>query len=164
MSTFVWPYCDGHHVVDHAHVEEEPQRLERARYAALRDRVRRQPTRLVAVEQDLAGFGPVDPGDQVEQRRLAGPVRPDHADDLVLVDDEVEVVDHDEAAERHRQATELEQPLRRRSGHQTISTRAVPSRPCGRVAMSPISMAPKRTKAVMPPFCTSRFSHASAVR
>ena len=55
--------------------------------------------------------GLVDARDEVEQRRLAGAVRADHADDLALVDVQVEVVDHLEAAERHRDALQLEQLL-----------------------------------------------------
>src|SRR5256885_4828827 len=44
-------------------------------------------------------------------------VRPDHADDLVLVDVQVEVGDHLQAAERLRDALQLEQ-----GRHQPIST------------------------------------------
>ena len=53
--------------------------------------------------------GRVDAGDEVEERRLAGAVRADHADDLVLVDVQVEVGDHLQAAERLRDALQLEQ-------------------------------------------------------
>ena len=46
----------------------------------------------------------VDAGDQVEERRLAGAVRADHADDLALVDVEVELGDDLQAAEGLRDA------------------------------------------------------------
>ena len=41
----------------------------------------------------------VDAGDDVEERRLAGAVRPDQADDRALRDREVDAVDRDQAAE-----------------------------------------------------------------
>ena len=56
-----------------------------------RDLVRLQADDALAVERDVALVRPVDAGDQVEERRLAGAVRPDHADDLALVDVQVEV-------------------------------------------------------------------------
>ena len=48
---------------------------------------------------DLAGCRIVDAGDDVEERRLAGTVRADEADDRLLRDREVDVVDGDEPAE-----------------------------------------------------------------
>ena len=69
-------------------------------------------------------IGLVDAGDQVEERRLAGAVRPDHADDLALVDVQVEVVDHLQAAERHRDPRQLEQPAHTIS---TLDVRAAPA-------------------------------------
>ena len=45
-----------------------------------------RPTRLSPSSRISPLVGPVDAGDEVEQRRLAGAVRPDDADDLVLVD------------------------------------------------------------------------------
>ena len=149
----------GHHVLLDRHVEEEPQRLERARDAELRDLVRREADEVAALEQHLALVGPVDTGDQVEQRRLARAVRPDHADDLALVDVQVEVGDHVQAAERLRDSLELEQ---RR--HQTISTRVVPSRPCGRAFINTIRIAPISSRRVTLGSSTSRFSQTNAVR
>ena len=64
---------------------------------------------LAALEQDVALVGLVDAGDQVEERRLAGAVRADHADDLALVDVQVELGDDLQAAERERDAAQLEQ-------------------------------------------------------
>ncbi len=107
------------------------------------DLVRRQPDQRAVVEQDVPLVGLVDAGDEVEQRRLARAVRADHAHDLALVHVQVELVDHAQAAERHRDALELEdaRPLGRCLGHQ-ISTRGVPSKPCGRAIISTISSAP----------------------
>ena len=50
----------------------------------LRDLVRLEADDAALAEQDLAVVGLVDAGDQVEERRLAGAVRADHADDLAL--------------------------------------------------------------------------------
>ena len=61
---------------------------------------------------------------EVEERRLAGTVRADHADDLALVDVQVEVGDDPEAAEVHRHRPEVEQALCARLA--PISTRARP--------------------------------------
>ena len=60
----------------------------------------------------------VDAGEHVEERRLAGAVRADQADDRALGNGEVDVVDRDEAAELLAQPLRLEQRLavmRRRS-------------------------------------------------
>ena len=89
-----------------------------------------------AVERDVALVGPVDAGDQVEERRLAGAVRADHRDDLALVDVQVEPVDDLQAAERERDALQLQKR------HQTISTRRSPSRPFGRRIISAIRIRP----------------------
>ena len=91
------------------------------------------------VEHDVAAVGLVDAGDQVEERRLAGAVRADHADDLALVDVQLEIRDDLEPAECERDAAQCEQGL---VGHQTISTRRSPKRPFGRSTMSTTRIAP----------------------
>ena len=63
------------------------------------DRVRRLAGDVVAVEDDPAGGRLVDAGEHVEERRLAGAVRADQADDRAARDREVDVVDGDEPAE-----------------------------------------------------------------
>ena len=87
------PVRGRHHVLAHGHVEEEAQRLERARDPAARDLVRLEALDARAGEDDVAAGRHVDARDEVEQRRLAGAVRADHADDLALVDVQVELVD-----------------------------------------------------------------------
>ena len=57
------------------------------------------PTIDSSLEEDLALVRLVDAGDDVEQRRLARAVRADHTHDLVLVDVEVEPVDHQQPSE-----------------------------------------------------------------
>ena len=76
-----------------------------------RDLVRLEAGDALAVEDDVATGRLVDARDQVEQRRLAGAVRADHADDLAPVDVEIEIVDDLEAAEGHRDALQIEEPV-----------------------------------------------------
>src|SRR5207253_10475657 len=125
--------------------------------AALRDHMRRQADERLAVEENVSRSRPVDAGDEVEERRLAGAVRTDHAHDLALVDVQVEIGDDVQAPEVHRQLLQLQQA-------HTISTLAVPSSPCGRMFISPISSAPNSTSRVTAGCCTSRFSQTSATR
>ena len=79
------------------------------------------------------------PGDEVEERRLAGAVRPDHAHDLALVDVRGRASRRREAAEGHRHAAQLEQLAPR--AH-TISTRFSPRSPCGRAIIIATRSAP----------------------
>ena len=93
------------HVLLRGHVAEQADVLERARHAELCDAVRRQagiartlPSRLL--KRTPPRRGRVEPGEDVEERRLAGAVGPDQGDDGALGDREVDVVDRDQAAER----------------------------------------------------------------
>ena len=52
-----------------------------------------------AVEQDLAGVGPVQPGEDVHQRALAGAVLAEQGVDLARAQVEVDVVVGDDARE-----------------------------------------------------------------
>jgi hypothetical protein len=51
------------------------------------------------VEVDRAGSGPVDPGEEVEQRGLAGPVRADDPEELALGNLEADIGDDGGAAD-----------------------------------------------------------------
>ena len=95
-------------VLERGHVLEEPDVLERAADAPLRERVRRFSRHLGAIEDDAAGGRLVDAREHVEERRLAGSVRPDKADDRTLRHGEVDVVDGDEASELLAQTERLE--------------------------------------------------------
>ena len=88
---------------------------------------------LVPSKRIVARVGRVDAGDQVEERRLAGAVGADHADDLVLVDVQVELVRCSAQAAEGLGDTASSSSSGR---HQTISTRRVPSSPCGRAVIS----------------------------
>ena len=63
-------------------------------------------------ERDLAAGRVEDAGDDVEERRLAGAVGPDQADDRALRDREVDVVDGDQAAEALRDVLGVEEQPR----------------------------------------------------
>ncbi len=111
-------------------------------------------------EHDVAGVWAVDPGDEIEQRRLTGTVRADHADDLVLVDVQVEVPNDLETAERLVDAPQLEQAA---LAH-TISTLGVPSSPCGRTVMSATRSDPNKIQRATAGCSTKLFSQTIAAR
>jgi ABC-type branched-subunit amino acid transport system ATPase component len=64
-----------------------------------RERVRRPPGHVIAVEEHETRRRLVHAGEHVEERRLAGAVRPDEADDRGARHVEGHIVDRDEAAE-----------------------------------------------------------------
>ena len=72
-----------------------------------------------------AGVGPIEPGHEVEQRRLAGAVRADDADQLALGEIEIDGIDGGEAAEAARQ------PAQGQHGRVLLCHHIVPNRPCG---------------------------------
>src|SRR5436190_4905004 len=90
-------------VLEDAHVAEQARDLEGAHEPAQRDLVRREAEEALALERDLAGARALDPGDEVDERRLAGAVRSDDATDLAGLDREAHVVRRDEPAEALRQ-------------------------------------------------------------
>jgi hypothetical protein len=145
-----------HDVLLHRHVQEQAERLERACDPARGDLVRLEPEQRLVLEEDVAVVRPVHAGDEVEERRLAGAVRADDADDLTLGDVQVEILDHGEPAEALRDVPQLE--------HQTISTRDVPSSPCGRAFMRTMRMTPIRMSRVMLGSTTSRLFQTNAAR
>ena len=98
-----------HDVLGHGEIGEGLELLEGARDAAAGDAVGPQAGDLAAVEEDAAGVGRLEAGDQVEQRRLAGAVGADDAEDLALVDIEGDVGVGGEAAEALGHAFDVEQ-------------------------------------------------------
>ena len=74
-----------------------------ARQAESRPLVQRQSIEWVAVQRDRAGIGWKEAGNQIEQRRLAGAVRPDQSEDATLAHRQVDVVGDDDAAETFAQ-------------------------------------------------------------
>jgi hypothetical protein len=87
------------HVLEHGHLLEQPQVLERARDAAQRGAARIDAGERLAAQLDRAGVGREVAGDQVEQRGLAGAVRTDQRGDDAGRQVEVDVVRRDHAAE-----------------------------------------------------------------
>src|SRR5262249_3776640 len=112
-------------VLENRHRPEDVDVLERAGDAAPHDRVRRLAQEALAREDDRARVGLVEAGDQVEERRLAGAVRPDQPDDLAGLDVERHVVDGDDAAETPPYVLEREQ----RQGRKTKLAPWAPGHP-----------------------------------
>ncbi len=116
------------HVVEHPEMREEVVGLEdEAEPAAHGDRVDRRVGDHLAVEEDVAV---VDVGEQVDaaqQGRLARARRPDQRDRLVLVDGEVDPLQHLEIVEGLGHAADVDDRLAHRSclrSHQS-SSRAI---------------------------------------
>ena len=80
-------------------VREERQVLEGAADAEAGDAMRRHGEQRPAVKLDLSAAGNVEPAHAVEERRLAGAVGADEADDLALADVEGHAVQGHDAAE-----------------------------------------------------------------
>ena len=96
-------------VVDDRHGLEALDDLEGAADAALAALGRRQRGDVLAVEDDRALGRRQHAGDQVEQRRLAGAVRADQADDFAAPDRDRDVAVGDQAAEALPDAAGFEQ-------------------------------------------------------
>ena len=98
-----------HHVVEHGHRTKEGNVLKGARDAEADHVVRPHLEHGVAVEERRAAAGPVDAGDDVEERRLAGAVGTDQRDDLALVDVERDAVECHHTTEPDAEVAHLEQ-------------------------------------------------------
>src|SRR6185437_877457 len=96
------------HVVAHAQGAEQGEVLKGATDPEVDELVARGAGQLAALEQDLAFAVAIDAADAVEQRGLAGTVRPDQAADLPLPDIERDTVERDDAAEADNYAADLE--------------------------------------------------------
>ena len=76
-----WPlrlYGDAD-VLEHSQVREDAEDLKRAADAEARALMHRQAGDVLALEQELAVSGAQEPGQHVEEGRLAGAIRPDDA-------------------------------------------------------------------------------------
>ena len=91
-------------VVGNGHVREERVLLEDGVDIAL---VRRDSADVDAVQQDLAGCRLLEAGDHLECRRLPAAGRPEHREELALLDSEVRLLDRDEVTERLAHVIEL---------------------------------------------------------
>ena len=95
----------GHHVLEDRHAGEKLRGLEGARQPHAGDPVGLHAGDHAILETDVAGIGLVHAADDVEQRRLAGAVRPDDADDLAGAERGRYAVERAHAAERDRDAS-----------------------------------------------------------
>ncbi len=102
------PHGDDH-VVERAVAIEQVHQLERARDAGARDRRRRCAGNVAAVEEHLPALGPVASGHDVEERCLAGTVRPDDSCQLACFNCKRDVVEHDLLPETLVQTMSFEQ-------------------------------------------------------
>ena len=82
--------------------------LERTGDTAPGDLVRRQREQVFTVERDPARPRTVEPGDQVEDGRLAGAVGADQREDLSIADLDAELAQGGEAAEADREIFDAE--------------------------------------------------------
>src|SRR5262249_62131330 len=119
-----------------------------ARSAAAGDAVRGQAVDALGRVPDLAGARAVYPSDEIDQRRLARPVRPDQADDLARCELERHVVDGEQAAEAPRHIGEpqdrahgLASPACPRHGH-NLRAQPAPRSPSDRNSTRQTTMMP----------------------
>ena len=96
------------HVLEDAHVGERLGDLVRAPHAGAADVLPRGVGDVLAEELDPTPVGPIHAGDQVEERGLAGAVRPDDAQRFAFVQLHAQVVDDLHAAERFLETGGLE--------------------------------------------------------
>src|SRR5262249_49793446 len=96
-------------VVPHGKIAKQPDRLERAPDASASDLPWRPPVDARALEEHVAGVGPQDVGDEVENRRLAGAIGADETDGGAGLDVERAVVDRADPPEPFGQAGDAQQ-------------------------------------------------------
>ncbi len=95
------PLLRDHQVVEHGQASEELLPLERAPHPVPGPPHRPTPRHVVPVEAHHAGVRPPDAGQDVEQRGLPGPVRPDESADLARAHLQRHPDQGVDAAERH---------------------------------------------------------------
>ena len=135
-----------HHVLDDGHLAEEPDVLERPRHAAGGHAIGPPARDVVALEHEAPGARRQHAGDQVEERRLAGAVRPDHRVDGAGLDDSVDVGHGGEPAERLRQSLDGEHAyaFAARADCRESGGRGRPISPHGRQIIMATSSVPKK--------------------
>jgi hypothetical protein len=140
-----------HYVLERGHLVEGTQFLKRPADAEPADLVRAQPGGVAPVEPHAAGVGKGEAGDQVEQRRLAGAVRPDDAHQLARAHREGDVAISHDATEALGEARDLEQRRWMRLGrpHAADSRRTPALAATARQRTSPISPAGRKTAITM---------------
>src|SRR5262249_42502102 len=95
-------------VLERRQLAERPRNLERAGDPGAAMPVGREPRDVTAGEQRAPLIRPRAAADDVQERRLAGPVRADDPDRLALADRQADALDRAHRAERLRDAFELD--------------------------------------------------------
>ncbi|MND54812.1 hypothetical protein D3C80_458780 [compost metagenome] len=110
-------------VFQHRHAGENAAAFRRLGDALARDQMRRQLGNILAVEDDLAGLGLRCPADCHHQRRLAGAVGTDQADDLALVDLDIDARERADIAVIGFDTLDFQEGF---TGHQTVPSSIMP--------------------------------------
>ena len=97
------------HILERGHLLEERGELKRAHEPARGDLMRAEAGDVLAVEDDRPAGRSQKSAQEIEAGRLAGAVRADQADDLALVDGEVDAVDGRQPAEEPGEIARLEE-------------------------------------------------------
>ena len=98
------PVLAEHHVLEHGHVAEQADVLEGPGDPERRAPVRPEPPERSLQEADFPGIGRHHPGEQIEQRRLAGPVGADDRVYAPLPHRDIDIAQRMETAEPLGQA------------------------------------------------------------
>src|SRR3712207_4350780 len=85
-------------ILERRHLLEDGGLLEGTDHPLAGNDVRLQSADLLAIVEHLPGRRGEERGDELEQRALAGAIRPDYRDDLTLLDVEADIVDRDQTA------------------------------------------------------------------
>src|SRR5207302_1843578 len=125
-----------HDVVEHGQRQREPRALKRAGDPGGVDALRRHAGQVLAAELRAAAGGPVNAGDDVEQRRLARAVRADEAGDRAAPHLQIERIERQQAAEAHAETGTGKKPLAH-LGKYSRAGRAI--RPWGRTSKTTIT-------------------------
>src|SRR6266850_6017187 len=96
-------------ILHYAEVAEHATKLERTRDTMARQFLGRKAGDRLPIETDLAAVRPVEPGNEIEQRGLAGAVRAYDADQFAFGEVEIDVVDRRKPAEAPCQSTQRKQ-------------------------------------------------------
>jgi hypothetical protein len=95
-------------ILPDAELAEQPDVLKCAGNPARHPHMRGKGGDVLVAQQDLAGRDRKQAADEIDDRRLAGAVRPDQAEHLALRNPEIEAVDGADAAEMFTQPLEFE--------------------------------------------------------
>ena len=98
----------GHHVLEHRQALEQADALQRAGDSERGEAIGPDPSQRPAAPLQRPRVGSDEAADQVEQRRLAGAVGADHADDLARSDLERHAVERGDPAEANRRIAHLQ--------------------------------------------------------